>query len=41
MITIKGTPMEIWERLDKLKYIYGNITAKELMIEMWGELWVI
>jgi len=41
MITIKGTPLEIWERLHQLRFIYGKITAQQLMVEMWGELWAI
>ena len=39
MIIIKGSPMEIWEQLNKLPFIYGKITAQQLMVEMWGELW--
>jgi len=39
MITIKGTPMEIWERLHMLRFIYGNLTAQGLMDEIWGCSW--
>ena len=39
MMTLSGTPDEIWKKVNYLKLYFGLVSVQELMDLMWGNIW--